>query len=429
MDPLSDIDVVEIQVLDTTPPGIHLLALNIQVEAEDPLGVPKSNLDIASLLNDSIAVDTVDGAFSLDNDAPPVFPLGATLVTFTAIDKAGNVSTATATVRVLTPRTLTVRAIVDLALVKAAISAPGTDKPQGLVEDLDKFIAGIIDSLDIEQWATNGSGDTDQFRLDSGAGDGVFDNPADVVQGIFKAIADGQIQDEALINDLLTVVDNLVAADRLLAQIAITDARADPNADPQEIAEALADLDYGDRLIDQARSTPGLIERSALIADAIEKYFEGAWDAAIDSVNSQASSDADSAASQAASDAQSAISQAASDAESADSQAGNDDESASAISQAASNAASTTSQAPSNATSATSQAASDTASSAGTQAASDAASATSQAASDAASATSQAASDAASLTSQEASDAASAASQAASDAASAASQAASDAGE
>ena len=466
-DPLGVTDVVEIQVLDTTPPVITLFApLSTLVAAEDPLGTSNSNPDIANLLNvnNGIAVDAVDGSFRLVNDAPPVFPPGTTTVTFTATDAAGNTSTATATVTVLTARTLTVRAIVDLALVKHSIldSAPITDNPPEIVEELDKFIAGIFDSLDFEQWATTGLGDIDQFRLHPGAGDGVFDNPADVVQDIFKAIADGKIQDKALILALLTVVDNLVAADRLLAHVAIADALADTNADQQEIAEALADLDQGDRLIAEAllianaRTAPELIERAGLISDALEKYFEGAWDAAIDSVNSQASSDAESAVAQAASDAEAAAQQTASDAEAAAQQAASDADSAAqqaasdtysaaqqaasdaeaAAQQAASNAESAAQQAASDADSAAQQAASDADSiaqqaasdsdSAAQQAASDSDSAAQQAASDADSAAQQTASDAASLTSQEASDAASAASQAASDAESAAQQAASD---
>ena len=425
---------------DATPPTITLLSLSIRVPAEDPLGTSKSNPEIAALLNvnNVIAVDDEDGVVPLTiTGALAVFPPGTTTVTFTATDSAGNGSTASATVTVLTARTLTVRAIVDLVLVKDAIlvGAPRTDKPPELVEDLAKFIAAIIDSLDFEQWASIGLREADQFRLDPGAGDGVFDNPADVVQGIFKAIADGNIQDEVLIADLLTVVDNLVAADRLLAQVAIADAQSDPNADQQEIAEALAELDQGDRLIAEALTTLDFSERAALISDAIEKYFAGAWDAAIDAVNSQASSDAESAASQVASDAASADSQAASDAASADSQTASDAKAAasqeasdyeSASSQEASDYESAASQAASDTESAASQAASDAASAA-SQAASDAASADSQAASDAVSADSQAASDAASADSQAASDAASADSQAASDAASADSQAASDA--
>jgi RHS repeat-associated protein len=58
------------------------------------------NLPVAVALGTATATDVVDGAIIPTNDAPAVFPVGATTVTYTAADAAGNVGTATQLVTV-----------------------------------------------------------------------------------------------------------------------------------------------------------------------------------------------------------------------------------------------------------------------------------------------------------------------------------------
>ena len=62
-------------------------------------GVAISATEIVEFLNDVSATDKVDGSIStITNDAPDVFPLGTTSVTFQASDVLGNVGSATALV-------------------------------------------------------------------------------------------------------------------------------------------------------------------------------------------------------------------------------------------------------------------------------------------------------------------------------------------
>ena len=103
----------EVTVADTIPPSVAPPA-NATAEAESPAG---AEIDAGQ----ATASDAV-GAVSLASDAPPVFPIGTTTVTWTAADAAGNTATArqTVTVRDTTPPSITVPAPATLEA-----SAPG----------------------------------------------------------------------------------------------------------------------------------------------------------------------------------------------------------------------------------------------------------------------------------------------------------------
>lgn len=75
---------------------------NIVVSATDINGVSASNSEIVSFLSSATAVDNVDGALSVDHDAPEIFPIGLTIVTFSATDSVGNVASGYATVLITT---------------------------------------------------------------------------------------------------------------------------------------------------------------------------------------------------------------------------------------------------------------------------------------------------------------------------------------
>ena len=85
-------DVVSIQVVDTTPPTIVAPA-DIEVVANTAGGY-------SGAIGMAAASDVCDAAVDISNNAPSVFPLGDTVVVWTATDDAGNTSSASQTVSV-----------------------------------------------------------------------------------------------------------------------------------------------------------------------------------------------------------------------------------------------------------------------------------------------------------------------------------------
>ncbi len=81
-----------VTVVDTTAPTVTAPAA-VTVEQTDRNGT-------AATLGVATATDICDAAPTITNNAPAVFPLGTTTVTFTATDASGNFSTATTTVTV-----------------------------------------------------------------------------------------------------------------------------------------------------------------------------------------------------------------------------------------------------------------------------------------------------------------------------------------
>jgi len=64
--------------------------VNIVVAATNSSGTTKTQIAIANFLSSATAEDDVDGVISVSHDAPEVFPLGQTTVTFSAMDSHGN---------------------------------------------------------------------------------------------------------------------------------------------------------------------------------------------------------------------------------------------------------------------------------------------------------------------------------------------------
>ena len=96
----SDTDEVVIEVIDTTKPTITCPG-DITVEAVDTIGVPAGDGLIQDFLNDAVTDDDFDSAVDVTTNAPAMFAIGATSVTFTATDDSGNSSSCGATVTVL----------------------------------------------------------------------------------------------------------------------------------------------------------------------------------------------------------------------------------------------------------------------------------------------------------------------------------------
>jgi len=89
-----------ISIVDTTAPSIVPPA-DVILEAQDPTS---NEVPIGVATSDDVV-----GVISITNDAPAVFPLGDNLVTWTAIDAAGNSATATQKVSIIdtTPPSIT----------------------------------------------------------------------------------------------------------------------------------------------------------------------------------------------------------------------------------------------------------------------------------------------------------------------------------
>jgi hypothetical protein len=140
-----------VTVTDQDPPSISTPA-PVSVKAVSSLGAPKTHSVIEAFLNAATALDNVDGPRAVGNDAPADFPLGATTVTFTAADTAGNTSSATSTVTVLdtTPPNLTVPAPITVSAVNAS-GAPVTDIP---IQDFLNA-ASAMDLVDPDPYVTH----------------------------------------------------------------------------------------------------------------------------------------------------------------------------------------------------------------------------------------------------------------------------------
>jgi hypothetical protein len=102
-------DKVYITVEDTTKPVFTIVPATVTVEQTSASGTPVT-------LPPATATDICDANPTITSNAPAVFPLGTTTVTFTATDHSGNKATATTTVTVqdTTPPVLKVPAAVSV---------------------------------------------------------------------------------------------------------------------------------------------------------------------------------------------------------------------------------------------------------------------------------------------------------------------------
>ncbi|MDC0052579.1 HYR domain-containing protein, partial [Candidatus Nitrosopelagicus sp.] len=104
-------DSQQISVIDTTIPSI-IVPSDIQIEIYDKLGV---KIDTGIPASD----DIIDSQPTITNDAPTLFPLGETIVTWTATDFSGNSASATQTITVVdttSPVLIAPRSIVQEAI-------------------------------------------------------------------------------------------------------------------------------------------------------------------------------------------------------------------------------------------------------------------------------------------------------------------------
>ncbi|MEX2230409.1 MAG: HYR domain-containing protein, partial [Dehalococcoidia bacterium] len=146
---------VTVGAADTTAPVVTAPA-DITVEvASGSTGAPASNAAIVAFLAGATATDNVDGSVSPTNDAPTEFPVGATTVTFSAADAAGNTGTATAVVTVTeaaapdtTAPVVTAPAGITVEVAAGALGAPKTQA------DIAALLAGATATDDVDASVT-----------------------------------------------------------------------------------------------------------------------------------------------------------------------------------------------------------------------------------------------------------------------------------
>jgi hypothetical protein len=114
----SATDTFSLEVVDTTPPELTVPA-DVTAEQTNRDGTPVS-------IGQATATDLCDADVAITNDAPAVFPLGETVVTWAAKDASGNTATATQTVTIVdtTKPDLTVPA----DITQEQTSLAGTEK-------------------------------------------------------------------------------------------------------------------------------------------------------------------------------------------------------------------------------------------------------------------------------------------------------------
>jgi hypothetical protein len=111
---------------DITPPTVFIPA-SIVVEAETVAGVPQAHPRIAEFLTAANAIDVVSDSVTITHDAPDQFPIGDTVVIFTAIDGAGNQRSKAATVTVRDSTPPVMRLPAGLVLEADSLGGAGAD--------------------------------------------------------------------------------------------------------------------------------------------------------------------------------------------------------------------------------------------------------------------------------------------------------------
>ena len=93
------LDIGSVEFVDITAPVVTPPA-DLTLEGDTAGGADPAGTELAAFLSGATAVDDVDDTLTITNDAPAVFPVGDTTVTFTSVDTAGNIGTTTAVVSV-----------------------------------------------------------------------------------------------------------------------------------------------------------------------------------------------------------------------------------------------------------------------------------------------------------------------------------------
>ena len=146
---MEQAETAEIVSKDISGPVITVPG-DTQVAALGVSGTPASNPQIVDFLTGASAVDSTDPSVTITNNAPAVFPLGATTVIFSATDSLFNAATATAIVRVTDQTAPIVTAPTNMDLVSTKEGVPVTHRAiAGMVSRVSAVdaIEGALDHI------------------------------------------------------------------------------------------------------------------------------------------------------------------------------------------------------------------------------------------------------------------------------------------
>lgn len=170
----EDTDTMLVSVVDTTPPDISC-PIDVTAECTGNLGVDADDPQLAAFFAGASATDTCDATPAITNDAPAFFPLGATIVTFTATDASGNSSSCQATVTVVdtTPPEITM-SLDTASLWPANHKLATVNATVAVVDECDPGAYFLLTSITSNE-PDNGLGDGDQANDIQGADFGTPD--------------------------------------------------------------------------------------------------------------------------------------------------------------------------------------------------------------------------------------------------------------
>lgn len=256
------IDTSMITVVDTIRPVI-ICPEDVIVEIETREGT------VVHL--SAIATDICDAEVNITSDAPAIFPLGTTLVTFIATDDSGKSASCSMMVRVIGPMDLKIDAI--KALTYALTLDPGDN-------DLMQAIDYLYMSLGDERGRELGSeviwGDGIHIDEHHGGykGADVYQYEEEAVDKLIAYIENEENSNTGVESIIPDVMELLYKADRYLTTFAIQDA-IDANGNPDDIAVANALLNEADYYWSSCDLS--------LIADYVYDKLEESWEKAVSS--------------------------------------------------------------------------------------------------------------------------------------------------
>jgi hypothetical protein len=243
-----------VTVVDTTPPTLSAPA-DIEVGQTELGGSPATHPDIAAFLSGATATDICDASPAITHDAPAMFPIGTTVVTFTATDASGNWVSQTASV--------TVVAMIDW-----------------IEETLEDSLQDAMDEIRGDPGIPDGAADEVQDALDDVVGNndgqannGAVDKLADdnlVAAMVKMRQAVEELQDAAAQGYETGELQRLIAeAARLAVYLAIEEAALALGDEAPSVLAARARLAEGDTLL-EAGDYLGAIDKYKRAAQQLE---------------------------------------------------------------------------------------------------------------------------------------------------------------
>lgn len=128
----------------SSPDPIVSAPANITVAATNVGGTAAGDATIIAFLNGASANDAVDGPIAtINNDAPAIFPLGTTTVTFSATDSDGNTGSAQATVTIA-DQDAPLITLLGLASITLNVGDPFTDPGATALDNVDGNLTPAI---------------------------------------------------------------------------------------------------------------------------------------------------------------------------------------------------------------------------------------------------------------------------------------------